>query len=159
MVTRDKIYGNNLKERKREGKLFYNNNFFWIIIVFLTLIFFFSLFFQIYYYPSLGLTELYFLNHEELPFSIEKNRDYNFSFTLYNREGSNIDYVVRIIERIDDKKPQIINEDRFTLKNHQYKEITESFNIHANFEYASIKVELEYFNKTQEIHFFVEGVR
>jgi hypothetical protein len=138
-------------------KLF-SKNFIWIMISFFMLIILFLLFFKIYYYHTLGLTELYFLNHEELPFSVEKNKNYNFSFAVHNLEDEDLNYTCSIIQKIDNRSPLILEDGICRLKKREYKYFTKSFNVTLDFEYAKITVKLEYLNKTQEIHFFVKSV-
>lgn len=103
-----------------------------------------------------NLTELYFENHETLPFKIEINNKYNFAFTVHNLDKNNINYTYRMIEEIGNER-EIIKEESFILNKYRMKSFTADFNITKDFDYAKIKVELSYLNKYQEIHFYVHN--
>jgi len=120
---------------------------FLIILIILAIAFVLLLIF----FPSADYyTELYFENPTDLPYIIELNTEYTFSFSIHNLEQETLIYDYEVILIIDNNE-NILNLSEIPLNNGEKVTITESFAINGSFETAKILVK----TNNKEIYFWV----
>lgn len=97
-------------------------------------------------------TELYFEDHSNLPRTIEKYKQYSFSFTIHNLESRDVEYPYIVYLQTDSEKT-ILDSGRLTLQNDEYRSQEEHFGPLRS-PRAEIVVELT--NKNQQIDFWMQ---
>jgi hypothetical protein len=97
-------------------------------------------------------TELYFENHEKLPFEILPNQNYSFSFTIHNQENKNMIYPYAAYIAGPSKKI-ILQKGNIYLTTNQKKTITVNFSTSSELSKAKIIVNLP--KKNQDIDFLI----
>jgi hypothetical protein len=97
-------------------------------------------------------TELYFEDHSNLPKTIEKYKEYSFSFTIHNLEYKDVEYPYIVYLQSDSDKI-ILDSGKLSLKNDEYKSQKEDF---GPLESPRAKVVVELTNKNQQIDFWME---
>jgi hypothetical protein len=99
-----------------------------------------------------AFTELYFEDHNNLPKTIEKGKEYSFSFTIHNLEYKDVEYPYIVYLQIDSEKV-ILDSGKLSLRNDEYKSQEEDFGPLYNLR-TQIVVELP--NENQQIDFWME---
>jgi hypothetical protein len=99
-----------------------------------------------------AFTELYFEDHSNLPKTIEKYKEYSFSFTIHNLEHKEVEYLYIVYLQRDSEKT-ILDSGRLNLQNDEYKSQQVDFGPLENLR-AQIVVEIT--NKNQQIDFWME---
>ena len=103
-------------------------------------------------------TELYFENHLALPAKITSYQEETFRFTVHNLEYKTMTYPYEVYIKCSDVgcngDKQIIDEGEITLKQNEYKTISESYMI--NLPTGRIEIVANLINKNQQIDFWME---
>lgn len=97
-------------------------------------------------------TELYFQNHESLPFEILPNQKYSFVFTLHNEENRNMIYPYSVYVLTDNRKITL-QQKSIALRENQVKNISINFSTSAALPKSKIIVDLP--DKKQSIDFWI----
>jgi len=102
---------------------------------------------------SESFTELHFENHQNLPKTIELNKNQDFYFTIHNLENKLINYNYQITLELNGKT-QLLKQNQISLNNNQKQTIYQSFKINQPFQQGKITITL--INKKQSIHFWIK---
>ena len=97
-------------------------------------------------------TELYFENHLSLPKEVKLFKENNFKFTIHNLENKDMEYPYEVYIEINGEK-QMIDKDTVSIKNNEFKTITENFTITTPTKRAKVVVNLT--SKNQQIDFWM----
>lgn len=97
-------------------------------------------------------TELYFENHINLPKTIERRKEYSFTFTIHNLENKDMDYPYIVYLQRDDQKT-IIDSGNVFVKNNEFISIEKTAGPLKN---LRSKIVVELTNKNQIISFWME---
>ena len=97
-------------------------------------------------------TELYFEDHLTLPKEITLFKENNFKFTIHNLENKDTLYPYEVYIEVNGQM-QSIDKSSVSIKNNEYKTITQSFIITTPIQRAKIVVNL--IDKNQPIHFWM----
>ncbi len=97
-------------------------------------------------------TELYFENHLSLPKEVTLFKENNFKFTIHNLENKDMEYPYEVYIDINGEK-QMIDKDTVSIKNNEFKTITENFTITTPAKRALVVVNLT--SKNQQIDFWI----
>ena len=97
-------------------------------------------------------TELYFENHLTLPKEVKLFKENNFKFTIHNLENRDMEYPYEVYIDINGEK-QMIDKDTVSIKNNEFKTITENFTITTLIKRAKVVVNLS--SKNQQIDFWM----
>lgn len=104
-------------------------------------------------------TELYFENHINLPNTIVLGKENSFKFTIHNLENKDMAYPYEVYIKCQDTgcngQKQIIDQGSISIKNNQYKTISEDYNIELPTNRVMVVVNL--INKNQQIDFWIGG--
>ena len=98
-------------------------------------------------------TELYFEDHLSLPDKITLFKENNFKFTIHNLENKDMEYKYEVYIDVNGEK-QMIDKSSVSIKNNEYKTISEEFTITIPMQ--RVKVVVNLINKNQQIHFWME---
>jgi hypothetical protein len=99
-----------------------------------------------------AFTELYFEDHGNLPKTIEKYKEYSFSFTIHNLESKDMAYSYIVYLQRDSERT-ILDSGGFGLQNDEYRSQREDF---GPLENLRTRVVVEITNKNQQIDFWME---
>lgn len=99
-----------------------------------------------------SFTELYFENHESLPFTILPQQQYAISFTIHNLEHKNMNYIYEAYITTGSNKT-ILQQGSVFLKNDERKTLSIPFTINASISKSEIVVNIS--NLQQSIDFWV----
>jgi hypothetical protein len=99
-----------------------------------------------------AFTELYFEDHNDLPKTIERYKEYSFSFTIHNLEHKDVEYSYIVYLQRDSGRT-ILDSGRFSLQNDEYKSQREDF---GPLENTRTQIVVEITNKNQQIDFWME---
>jgi hypothetical protein len=97
-------------------------------------------------------TELYFENHLSLPKEITLFEENNFKFTIHNLENKDMEYPYEVYIDVNGEK-QSIDKSSVSIKNNEFKTITENFTITTPIKRAEVVVNLT--SKNQQIDFWM----
>ena len=97
-------------------------------------------------------TELYFEDHLSLPNKVTLFKENNFKFTIHNLENKDMVYIYEVYIDVNSEK-QMIDKSSVSIKNNEYKTITEDFTITVPMQ--RVKVVVNLINKNQQIHFWM----
>lgn len=98
-------------------------------------------------------SELYFENHNYLPWKIESNQVYGFTFTIHNLENKDMEYAYEVYLDINSIRQ---NQEQRTvfIKKNQFLSIPINFSIKTPIPRSKMVVNL--INKNQQIYFWIE---
>ncbi|MEM4245069.1 MAG: carbohydrate-binding domain-containing protein [Candidatus Nanoarchaeia archaeon] len=99
--------------------------------------------------PTEGFTELYFEDHTNLPKYSDGNLE--FKYSIHNLENQDYTYYVEIAVERDGKEKEVLDNQRYELKDQETKTIEAKVNVE---DYKKAKVIVSLKNKDQSIHFW-----
>jgi hypothetical protein len=99
-------------------------------------------------------TELYFDNHLQLPSTVSQNQIIHFTFTVHNLEYRTYTYPYEVTLNENGNKTEI-DKGSFTLKQNEYKTISETYTLTQPITRAKVDVDLTGLN--QDIFFWING--
>lgn len=98
-------------------------------------------------------TQLYFINHAQLPHRISIGQQQVFQFAIHNAEQRGVFYTYEVLLNTGNQNRKIIDNNTVFIQNNAYKIITEDFSLDTIATHAAIIVSLPY--KDQQIHFWI----
>ncbi len=103
-------------------------------------------------------TELYFEDHLDLPKRVVEGQPYDFSFTIHNLEGKNVNYPIEVTA-INEATPSSFSifKGAVVVDDQQTKTVPVSYAIPAGLG-ERVKVQVLLKNLNQSIHFWVETI-
>lgn len=102
---------------------------------------------------SENFTELYLLNHQTIPYTINPNKEVSFEFAIHNLENKDLNYPYVVFLDIDGKKQPLVKNSVF-VKNNQTKIIKQSLS--ANYYSKRFEIGVSLVNKNQAVDFWVQ---
>ena len=100
-------------------------------------------------------TELYFEDHLKLPDKVSASKTYAFKFTIHNLENKDMEYPYQVYIKTDNQK-YTINSNNVSIKNNEYKTISETFSIPKIAGRSAVVVNL--IDKSQQIDFWINNI-
>ena len=101
-------------------------------------------------------TELYFDNQLPLPLTVTPNQTVNFAFTVHDFEYQDVTYPYEVYLEENGQTTQI-DKGQFSLKQNEYRTITESYALTTPVQLAKIFVKLN--NENRYIYFEIKGTQ
>jgi hypothetical protein len=98
------------------------------------------------------MTELYFSNNANLPEAVTSNKPISFTFVIHNLEATDYQYAYSVLV-ITNGTRHTVDSGKVLVKNNQYYDKNEKFNLAKSPERQEVVVELT--NKHQSIDFWV----